>query len=262
MKWVPVDLIQFALTNNKIQELRLYLILKHEYAGGVMINKAILRRLQLETGRCRKSLSKDITSLESLGWTNSNKGFTYIRSFKRLYKMLKGKSAARVEFDRQYLQCPKAYFAGAFIGRLVMTQRNRYRKNKKSANQAGQNYYMGSGSYHDLLDADFFPVANTAIAKMLQKSIMYGSRLKKSAVESGYLLLKANYSEVSIRSEDLNTLRSIDSEFENKYIKKTKGIMERGPDLIKSLLQFKYGKKWYDIKGDYKGGGNRTKIDY
>ena len=234
------------------KQLQVYLFLKFYCSGKTILNANLLHDIAAALGyKSIRTVNSHINDLIEKNWVgyNPESGYLFIRGFDKIRQMDNMPPRSAVIFYYNDLkQISPCCFAG-IIGYLVNTQRrDRFLSGRK---RGGSNHLRS-------LSQAYFPIANKALAKILNFSIASIVRYKHLAVQHGYISVKKSYQKTGITSKNQKELRSYLAGLRRAFPEDSKSIKIKGselvqqkPDLYKHNLTYKRRKKIEPYKRGY-----------
>lgn len=243
---VPVEIAHYALSEGKEYPIYTYLLLKQETCGMTYLNKRQISLLSTELGRHERTVKRYLNYLESLGWIAPMGKVYVIKSWKRVFSLMGFKYVSGVEYDVTDVDDPQAFFAGIVIGRLTNFQHYKEGKGKGRSTIHRQ----CASTRPDL--PYFYPVADRALASILDISRSKARKLKQKAFEAEYINLKHNYrpykqndKHVRLKKHDEPLFRSVFDEIGQKMRFSRDGrVFMQDADLIRANLHYKRSRNY------------------
>lgn len=237
---VPVGLIKIVLVEKSNNAFKLFLFLKI-LGHRVKYDKHLILNIKKELNiKSEKTINKHLHTLIDKTWIGlSHNQNLFVRPFTHILKKENIKRKIRAEFFYRDFGTFDSFLAGAFIGHL-----SHYRYYQEKFKKRDEKECI-NGRSPQFSPSFYFPVASSAIAKMLNKSISNALRMKASAIKEGYILRKQNK---IIIAENISilTLHSLKVSYgeESQRIKyQDNKAYILGPDLIAPTIHYKTRKK-------------------
>lgn len=240
VRYVPVQLIQYALAKKVASEFRTFLFLKN-YSKTAVILLAVETRVDIQLGLCisRRTLERHIKNLTALNWIGTdNHNRYFIRSWEALKLICEIDFLSRVEFTTNYISKENhiGYFMGAVIAyqcKLKRAKEWRERRLERSKQPISQLHPLSISYLSNLIK--------------LPESTVRG--YKQKAILLKFVYRKKNKIKYGRKPRDVNLkqFRSIWADQPSYPILIQNTIYLILPDSFNSTLHFK----------KYKGGKNR-----
>lgn len=242
---IPVEISHFGLSTGKELPVHCFHILKQETPGHTYLGKRQISDLSAYLSRSHRQVRRYLSYLESIGWIEPNGKVYTIKSWKRIFKLMGFRYVIGVEFNPLIVKDPQAFFAGIVLGRLT-----NFQNYKRSGEGKGKTAISSHGGSAKPGHSNYFPVADRALASILDISPSKANKLKKLAYKHGYIELKYNFYPYElngklIKVDSMNKLlfRKIFDDVGHKMrIDKAGRVSVLDADLIRANL--KYKKSW------------------
>jgi hypothetical protein len=211
---VPVELCKYALTNHKVNQVKLYVYLKTICSGHFKVNKNLIaivcKELKLKSGKTFKS---NLNWLLEENWiTVNSKSKSYrIIGFRQLAKKLEFNSATGALFDPPEFEKFRAFLIGA-----VISYHSKWKRRK--AWQSG--LLEGSPRKSCKPPSDPSDFACLYLAKILNVSKTTASKYKVIAEKAGYIKIEKCFSQIDVPISQLPLLKK----YSDKSIEKIRSI--------------------------------------
>ena len=231
---VPVQLCEFALTENFCNPFRLYLYLKGQCSGKQKINKSDLKAFAAELNCNEKSIKNNLKKLIAANWVGYNKSSNYyfVRGFDFVMQLQGFISKTGTEFQKSYLNNFKAFTAGAVIGYMINTIRKRQVVGGKIA-----------PSRQAACSSNGYSLSTRLLAKKINVSVGLASKLKRLASDAGFIQLKKGFQETEVPFDQKRFYAKAFPELSGR-IRQKKGLLVLvDSDRIVSNIRFKKRKK-------------------
>lgn len=239
---IPVEISAFALSKSKEMPVHCFHILKQQTPGYTYLNKRQISLLSGYLSRGNRTVKRYLSYLENLGWIEPDGKVYVIKSWKRIFELMDFRYVIGVEANSLAIENPQAFYAGVVLGRL-----SNFGKYKREGTGKGKSTISRqcASTRPDL--PQYFPIADRAIASILDISKTKANRLKKLAHKYGYVSLKYNYYPyqpegypVQIKRTDEAKFRKIFNDVGFKMrIDNSGNISVMDCDLIKPELRYK-----------------------
>ncbi|MCW3789354.1 hypothetical protein [Plebeiibacterium sediminum] len=240
---IPVELAYWAITNKKSRLVQVYLCLKALCDGKLKINSETQKCIANFIGvKSRQTISNHLNQLLELNWVgyNNKSGYYFIRSFGFVMNQLGFKRQTLAKFEIDDIKIIKAFFIGAIISDLIKKQKRQIVRTERLKGR----FYQSRKNV-----ASFYPIANIALAKILNISIYSAFKYKQLAKDCNFIEIKNNRRLLKINKNELWIYRkSIDEKessktriiniSDNQHIVYTQEI-----DTVKSNVILAIGKK-------------------
>lgn len=233
---IPIELCFYVLRQKLLPAFKVYILLKMISSGKLKLDAWVKKCFSELCGyKTIRSLNNQLKKLLELDWIGFNKksGIYHIRSFDSVQKKYSFYKRTGFWFAIQDMQCFDGVIYGSVIGYL-------------SKNQGGkQRFDLEKGwSKQDLCKSPgFYPLANRALAKILNISISTASimKLRAEEVESIEIMRKRIVEEATH-----DVYKRLEDTYPKEYLHPIiwKGrFYQRFPDLIKANLKYGTRKK-------------------
>jgi hypothetical protein len=182
--YIPVEICAYVITYKRIRPFQLYIFLKFSCSGKRKISHKDIREIAKELNvKSPKTIRENLNLLQKKDWVgyNAKSGLYFIRSFatiRRIQQLQQSNTCA--EFDERDILKTKAFLAGAVIGKLCNTQKWRAWKSERNKQRSKHLDHV----------PPFFPVADAALASVLNISISRAHRLMALAGEAKYIRIR------------------------------------------------------------------------
>lgn len=225
----PVDLLTYAVRTRRTNHLKLFLYLQATTPGHIAAES--LADVQAALGiKDRRTIQKQISWLISAGWMGTDGRCYYLRSFKRLYRLLDLNSRIGSPLEPDYFKMFLPWLYASVIGYIALKIKWRRRQASESE---------GAGPRRRPSKLLYQPVSNLIISRELNVTPMTASRMKAQAQAAGFLLVKKKYAWISDHAGDAAEYKRINEE-EAGRIRTYKGkTWKQQPDDIAPLILFK-----------------------
>lgn len=231
IRYVPIQLIQYCITNGLAKQLRLFLYLKHVAESGIIQdpNADIANTIE-HLGISKRTYNRHIKDLRDLKFIDNDKrGVLYLRSWKRLETILGLKFKSRVDFHISYIRVKtnRGYLMGAVMSyqcKLKNYLTWRERENRRSL------------LVHDLQH----PLSITYLANLLKISKSTAQSYRAEAIKHSFVIRTKNVEVIDVQNKniDINLLRR--GWTENSFPKLKDGkLFILKTDTFKPQLRFK-----------------------
>lgn len=239
---IPVEVAKYALSESKEMPIHCFHVLKHITPGYTYMNRRQISLLSDYLDRSPRTIKRYLSYLEGMGWIQPDGSIYVIKSWKRIFSLMGFEYVAGVEANPLKIEHPQAFLAGVFIGRLANFQR--YKRNSQGKGKSANLGYCASTQPGC---STFFPIADRAIASILEVSRSKANKLKKLANEYGYIKLRYNYYQYSIDGNLIQINRSDEALFRELFddigmkmrIDKAGRVFVQDADLVKPELRYK-----------------------
>jgi len=217
--------------------MQLYIYLKTHCSGKVKISKCDFQTIAKKIGlSSARSVENNLKKLIVKNWVGYNKKSKYyfIRGIDKIRWLLGFKTKTAAEFDSREIKKLKAFLAAAKIGYLLDNQK---RKKRATERNTGRSNHVARQS------SDYYPLANLALAKILNVSLSTAYVLKQLAHKAGYIDIKKSFEETNLDAYQENPLKKGLPELISKVRIKKGKILLQGTDKVKHFVTFKTRKK-------------------
>lgn len=242
---IPVEIAHFALSKGKEDPVHCFHLLKHETPGHTYLNNRQISVLSAYLNRSHRTVRRHLQYLEKIGWIEPHGKVYIIKSWQRVFHLMGFQYVIGVEINPTVIKNPQAFFAGVVLGRLT-----NFQNYKRNSTGKGKSAILSQGASAKPGYSNYFPVADRALASILEISHSKANKLKKQAYKNGYIELKYNFYPYElngnfIKVDNLNKVlfRKIFDDVGHKMrIDKTGRVSVLDSDLIRANL--KYKKSW------------------
>ena len=244
---VPVEIAQFALSEGKEYPVHCFNLLKQETPGYTYLNKRQISILSDYLDRSNRTVRRYLSYLQGIGWIAPNGKVHTIKSWERIFKLMDFKYVAGVEFDVTKVTDPQAFYAGIVLGRLANFQK--YKREGKGEGKSAS--FRQCASTQPSLP-HFFPIADRALASILEISPSKANAIKKAAFKCGYIELKYNYWRYKVNNKPLQINRSDEMMFRRVFddigpkirIDRIGRVFVQDADMVKPNLRYKKSRNY------------------
>jgi hypothetical protein len=244
---VPVEISHFALSEGKEYPVHCFNLLKQETPGYTYLNKRQISILSDHLNRSNRTVRRYLSYLQGIGWIAPNGKVHTIKSWERIFRLMDFKYVIGVEYDVTKVTDPRAFFAGIVLGRLANFQRY------KEGTGKGK-----SASYHQCASTQpgrlphFYPIADRALASILDIGKTKANNLKKLAHKDKYIDLEYNYYRYKLNGKPVQIQRSDERMFRRVFddisqkmrIDRTGRVSVQGADMVKPNLHYKKSRNY------------------
>lgn len=189
LKWVPLPVLQKAITEKAHREIALFLFLKMTTSGRLKLEgrkKAeVLQVLNISESTLYRYLST-LLKWDWMGYDPSREVY-YVRGFKRVYELENefiAKTAVRVKIEDLFHM--QSYSFSAWLGYLLRAQSSWKRRGAEQKTRCSQ---QSPASIYR-------PVALTIMKQFFKLSKDTAIKLKKQAISNGYIKRQRGYREL------------------------------------------------------------------
>lgn len=194
---MPFELIRDTLFDNQINILKLYLYLKINSSGKIHKNDVLNRKtLDCLDIKSYKTLVIYIQKLINRNWIgyNNKSEIYFIRSFNFISKKERYKSKTAAVFRKDYFRDFKAWCAAVLYTHLYKkAKRSKFLSSASKLQKAKQTIEN---------TPPFLPVATKGFATYYQTSVSNASKLKKLAVQAGFIDVNKNFKPFNLPLEE------------------------------------------------------------
>lgn len=241
--YVPNELCEFVLKNKFVRPMQLYIHLKGKASGMIKLTDEIKGIIGKEIGlKSKRAVSNNLKLLVERGWIGFDKqsGYYFIRNFESVKKTEGLSRSMAAEFYFQDIKKLKAFLCGAVIAKLIRSQK---RQKRELERLKGRSYQCSRNCQN------YYPVANMALAKILNITISTAFELKKLAAKSGYIKIKKNFQPIAIGSMTQvnacykNYVKAANPARANVIRVRGKFLYLQRPDLVLATIRLKFRRK-------------------
>lgn len=245
---VPVEISHFASSEGKEYPVWCYLLLKQGTPGYTYLNKRQISLLSGYLDRSHRQVRRYLQYLENIGWIEPQGKVHTIKAWHKVFDLMDFHYVAGVEFDVTKIENPQAFFSGVVIGRLINFQK--YKREGIGEGKSAIKY--GCASTQPNLP-NYFPIADRALASVLDIGKTKANKLKKLAFQYEYIDLKYNYQsyevngkQLKINRSDVKMIRKVfeDVGFKMRIDKKGK-VTIQDADLVQPKLTYKKSRNYH-----------------
>lgn len=204
---IPIALIQYAVSEHCLPALKLYTWLKMSCSGQRVISTDDKISIAQSLGyKNRKSVDNQLRKLLSMNWIgyNTDTNIYYIRGYQFIQKIIKAKTAVRVNCSANELKRSnfRGFVGGVIFGYFAYLQliNNRYKRKNRSRKNVP--VYEKGCTKQGAKFSTYYEVANIVVAKALNIASSTACSFKRKAYSKGYLSIKKSYSSISITKMD------------------------------------------------------------
>lgn len=240
---IPVSLMEFALVNRKVNQLKLYIYLKLNSDGYVVYNNQSFNEWAKQLGISSKTIKTTFNWLIENKWIsiNSKRSSLNIISYSKLLRKIYLNYKSGILFEpsdiKDYKEF-KSFINGALIAYYLCKKRYFDRQSAIKKGVANTNCKKVKG---------FYPMANAYLAKCLGVSISTAFRIKNEAEKAGFVETVSGFSYMLTKTGEKigkehfeGYLIMIKKEGLNVPLRKGKRyLMQVESDLVKCILKTK-----------------------
>jgi hypothetical protein len=232
---IPVELCFYVLKKKWLPSFKVYILLKLTCSGKRFLTlydkKVFSEFCGYASIRAFENHVKNLLELNWIGYNRETKIY-HIRGFEFIQNQLGLRSRTGFWFSFHQIRLFDGIVYGAIIGYLCKSQEKKQRIDPKKG-RSNQVLCKTPG---------YYPIANRALAKILNISISTASMMKRRAVQAQSIKVMRKRI-VAPATHDIykEFLENIPTEYLNPIIWKDGFFYQRFPDLIKAEL--KYGKR-------------------
>lgn len=234
---IPVEMCFYAISNKFIRPFQLYIYLKSICSGKIIIQQADFKKIAEALNlKSERTIKNNLKILLKNNWIGHNKksGYYFIRGFEKIRTYFDFKSRTGAEFETKDITKFKAFIAGAVIGYLVSQQKRREWVSERKKWRSNQLTHKPSKLY---------PIANFALAKILNASYCKAQGLKKLAHKAGYILLKKNFTDTGVDAKFKRRYKKVNPENAHRVRLHKNKLVLQDTDTALSDIRFKRRKK-------------------
>ncbi len=236
---IPYEMCLGALVCRHVRLLQLYVYLKLQCSGKIRIDKELMEKIRIDLGlKSIRTITDCLRELQKKGWITYSKasGFYFIKGFDEIRKLNGFYRRAGVEFSIDDIKQFKEFLTAVIIGSLIHTQKRRA--------QAVELKQGSSKTPACVLSSKYYPVANEALASILNVSISTAFELKKASKKCGFIAIKKNLQVLPGISPNLSREFKKYGDIPIHLIRYSNHkICVQGPDLLRSKIHFAKRKK-------------------
>lgn len=245
---IPVELCEYVIRNNFYRPMQLYIYLKLNTSGqvrsGDLRYDEIAKAIGLTTGRAVRNNMKLLLEKNWVGYNKKSK-YYFIRGFKKIMQICGFSSKTAAVFDSVDILKLKAFVSAVRIAYLINKQ-----KRKKWATEL----VKGCSNHIARSSSQYYPLANEALAKVLEISISTAYQLKLLASKAGYIHIKKTFQNTSFAASEASLFKRGHPEIAKKVITNTGNIQLQGIDMVAHSIKFSRRKKLETYKKGVIGG--------
>lgn len=234
---IPVELCEYAIRNNFYRPMQLYIYLNANCSGKLKISNDELPNIGKAIGlNSARAVKNNLNILMDKNWIGYNKKskIYFIRGVDKIRWLHGFKTKTAAEFDSREIKKLKAFLAAAKIGYLLDNQK---RKKRATERLTGRSNHVARQSF------EYYPLANLALAKVLNVSLSTAYQLKQLAHKAGYIAIKKSFVETNLDAYQETPLKKGLPELASKVRIKKGKILLQGIDMVMHFLTFKKRKK-------------------
>ena len=233
---VPVQLIQYSIQKQYLNELRVFLIMKMESIGHFPNEREVITHLNTIIGyKDEKSTRMNLESLLKLGWLNYDikSNLIFIKGFEAIRQKLDLNLRGGVYLYSEDLSTKKqfrGFAAGAVINNLVNSQ-------KVTLRMLGLKKGCPT---EDILNAKsgYYRVANSVLSKVFKCPLSQAYYLKKIAKVYQYITIKKNYIDTGYKCKNIEVFKRGKPELVFRITLIKDKIVLKDCDLIAGNMKF------------------------
>lgn len=232
---IPVDISAYVVKHHLYRPFQFYILLKSQCNGQMRISSSdfdtYAHTLEMKCGKSLKLALKKLLKLNWVGYNPSSKTY-FVRGFKKVRQLIGGYSRSATQFFTENLLELKAFVAASVMGYMVNCQ-----KKKEYASGSIQ-----GGLHHnayEFSDSDFYPVANTAVAKIVGVAPSTAFELKKLAAKEKFIFVRKSFKKTLYRKEHSAGYKSVFPELAGRLRAKGSFLVIQDVDKLYCSLKFK-----------------------
>ncbi len=194
---IPIELLVFALSKRKVNQVRLYLYLKSQCSGYLPWNQETIQKIKRDLSiKETRTIQNNLTWLIKNSWVimNSKRGVIRVVSYLVLSKKLQFHSATGVLFDTSQFHNFRP-----FIYAAVLTYYLKYRHRIARQSERKKGRSITNCSFHEM------PAQYLASILKLGKSTTM--RYRQKAWDAGFIKMKHRYKPLYIPLDELEFCR-------------------------------------------------------
>ena len=234
---IPVELCEYVIRNNFYRPMQLYIYLNTHCSGKMKISSNDLIEIGKAIGlKSARAVTNNLQKLLDKNWIGYSKKSKYyfIRSIDKIRQLHNFKKRKAAEFDSRHIKKLKAFLAAAKIGYLLNIQQWRKRATERK---------HGRSKHIARLSTDFYPLANTALAKLLKISVSTAFQLKQLARKAGYIKIRKTFVKLPLDSSHRDFYKKAMPEFASLVKMKSDKLILQDVDMVSHNLSFRNRKK-------------------
>lgn len=237
---VPLWLVVYALKNNLISQLKIYLCLKWMCSGKLRKQDLDIKSMSNVVGiKTSRTIYQIIENLKARNWIgyNQKSEIYFVRSLDDVCKIENLPNKRSAVFRIEHLKNFKAW-----IGAVCYTYL--YRKVKWSKH-VGTASKMEKAKQPLHVAPPFLEVSTIGFSKYFQVSKGQASKLKKAAKKANLLFIRKNYQPLEIPIEQKDHFKKYSDEHISNRVRVVKEeLVLQLPDLILPQIALSKRKKW------------------
>lgn len=216
---IPVDLGRWALTNHKVNQVKLYIYLKTICSGHFKLSDELISctcsELSIKSKRTFKSQFKWLIQKKWIT-VNSKKASYRIIGFPQLSSKLKFSSCKGALFEPMDFSKFKEFLIASVIT-YYMIRKSRWDIKSELHTRSSRKYFFPPASYS---------LPHTYLAKILHASKTNAAHFRNLAIKSGYIKAKPKFVEIEIPKSEFRLYKKFNID-ENQKFRVIKGKLYR-----------------------------------
>lgn len=194
---VPIDILNYSALVPLVKptHIRTFLYIKALSPDRFILNKDFYNSFSRKSGICIKTAQSHVKLLIQQNWLGHNKinNRIFVRSYRTIKKLIRGKS-------KYYLSTSISNLSN--INELVLTAAVAYQSKIYSYKKIKPELPNG-GSLQGVVRKGkimrgYAPIAVTLLGKLIGKSTSFTDRIKKGAIEKGYITRVKDYNDTNV----------------------------------------------------------------
>ena len=234
---IPVEVCEYVIRKKFYRPMQVYIFLKVNCSGKIkkkeLDYKIIAEALCLKSTRAVRNNLNILLKSNWMGYCKKS-GYYYVRAFEKIRQMYGFYARTAAYFDGNEIHHMKAFIAAVKIAYLVNKQK---RKKRATERVQGRSIHIARSS------SQYYPLANEAMAKVLEISISTAYQLKLLASNAGYIHIKKTFEEINCGAGEANLFKRGLPELADKVITNTGKIRLQGIDMVMHFIKFSKRKK-------------------
>ncbi|TKG91450.1 hypothetical protein EYV94_20690 [Puteibacter caeruleilacunae] len=236
---VPVSILIYSLRNRKVNQVKLYLVMKYWASGNIRLTDEVVDDICSTLDWCTKTFKTHLKWLLHKKWVsyNNKTKSLHIKGYKRIAKKWHCEENKGIICSDNDLINFRPF---AYAGVISWVRLRKYYKDR------GSKRLNGGFNLNSHLE-NLYDVPNRYLAKILKLHYSTISKYRTEADDTGYIEVKHNFRKRRFTSDHLPMMKKILSEIEDRLFSYKGFVYEQLPSTIDShmcVTRKRLFKKW------------------
>lgn len=244
---IPINICQFAIREKVLKEFHLLVTMKMISSGKIVWNMDAKKELAAKMKVTVRTIENIFPKLLKTNWIGQKGKVIYLRKFDWIAKNIQIHTNTGVLMYPDDLRRFRAFIIGAIMGYLVNMQKLILKKERRLGlqNKRGNN---------STKCPSFLPIANSALAQILNCSISTACNCKQEAKNYKYIRVSKCFDTVpNMEPENIAVFKKAVPNIAHRVRLIDGKVVVQLPDLVAPNLRYKARKKLKYNKGGYRG---------